>query len=528
MYPNLRFLRPAALAFACMALSAHAAVRVHASSPTLTRADLASAYLRFERAFQATPPAASQLAEVNRAFDRATMAFFSGNNSSAIKTINGLTESLLSPEGRTDEIRIAGALKVRMTPRTMVLRDDVTLKAAITSMYTVDDAPEADVTLALRLRRRSTGHTVDTPFIIRAGEQGRFEQVVSLEKSVPALAPGQYDVLIAGGGFELAASELAVVTKSLDTVRRENEERLKKIETNDPELEQALASCRARNGLLTDAPAEDNSAQFLADAAELVPRIAEEIEELIRGRNPFRRRLGDTWRVLIDGKTEIPMRVYAPAAGARESPMPLVVALHGMGGDENMFFDGYGAGRIKRLADEFGFLVVAPRTYPFGGNPRHLDRLVRVLAVEYPVDRDRVYVMGHSMGAGVAIGLARSRGRTVAAVCALAGGSIRRADASMAPTILFAGELDPLGNARNLKRAAEAAAAAGAPVEFRMLADHGHTLMVGEALPEAIRWLLTHRLDSTRRASSTTKPAKAQKSNPATIPASRPSHDKAA
>ena len=37
----------------------------------------------------------------------------------------------------------------------------------------------------------------------------------------------------------------------------------------------------------------------------------------------------------------------------------MIVALHGMGGDENSFFAGYDNGAIRRVAEERGYIVVA-------------------------------------------------------------------------------------------------------------------------------------------------------------------------
>lgn len=42
-------------------------------------------------------------------------------------------------------------------------------------------------------------------------------------------------------------------------------------------------------------------------------------------------------------------------------PRPLLVVLHGAGGDENMFPEAYGAGIIKRIAEKHGLLVASPR-----------------------------------------------------------------------------------------------------------------------------------------------------------------------
>ena len=57
---------------------------------------------------------------------------------------------------------------------------------------------------------------------------------------------------------------------------------------------------------------------------------------------------------------------YGPRGAAKGKPLPLVIALHGAGGSENMFFDAYGNGKIVDLCRKRGWLLVAPRLSFFG------------------------------------------------------------------------------------------------------------------------------------------------------------------
>ena len=41
---------------------------------------------------------------------------------------------------------------------------------------------------------------------------------------------------------------------------------------------------------------------------------------------------------------KVPFRVFAPPTSDDGAKRPLIIALHGAGGDENMFMDAYGAG----------------------------------------------------------------------------------------------------------------------------------------------------------------------------------------
>ena len=54
------------------------------------------------------------------------------------------------------------------------------------------------------------------------------------------------------------------------------------------------------------------------------------------------------------------VRVQVPRDMKKGQSVPLVLALHGAGGSENMFFDGYGDGKVARLCAERGWLLAAP------------------------------------------------------------------------------------------------------------------------------------------------------------------------
>ena len=126
------------------------------------------------------------------------------------------------------------------------------------------------------------------------------------------------------------------------------------------------------------------------------------------------------------------------------------------------------------------------------GNAPLFDSLVESAAELYPIDRSRIYLVGHSLGAIASTGLITQRSEAIAAAV-LIGGMGRFAEgATISPALVITGELDPLMSAASVQAGVAKATAAGQPVELRLLAGRGHTLLVGEQLPEAIVWLLKH------------------------------------
>jgi hypothetical protein len=232
--------------------------------------------------------------------------------------------------------------------------------------------------------------------------------------------------------------------------------RLARLNTDGP-LAQSIHAARARAALLVDSVSAERSAEFLAEPAQLARAVTAEVAALEKGRNPYARLVGDVWRSYRGNNgVAIPMRVIAPRAAASR-PAGVLVALHGAGGDENMFASAYGQGVAARLAREQGLLFVSLATTPFMTSAVNFDSLMTVLGRDYALDPSRVYVIGHSMGAGAAARLAQERPQALTAVVCLAGGS--PITAAGAPPILFIGAaLDPVIPAVRVR-----AAAAGTP-----------------------------------------------------------------
>jgi len=463
-------------------------------SVPVTRFDLAAAYLRLERAYFANlPEDDSRVAAINEAFDTATLAFFGGQFGRTIQGINELTANRISDDPST---ALQLALSLKATTNTPILQLPVTaLPIRLTSIYPVDAAKGQAIDLPLRLTDQDSQTIAAASVSIEVNDQGTVDTTATVELTDAALGPGMYSVeLVPDSEPAIAIGRVVTVAESLDAIRKSNQSRLDSISPSTPEIEAALAACRDRNNLLQDEPSSEQSSQFLTDPNQLIEQLASEIDTLSAGRDPYHRRPGDYWRTVASDRPEnrIPLRVFAPPATVGDQPVPLLVVLHGAGGDENMFFEGYGAGRIKELARQHGFLVASPLTYAMRSKGENLDRLVEELSYDYEIDPAAIYVLGHSMGAGATMRLAGDRSEKIRAACCLAGGGRTRAE-SLAPTLMIAAELDKIVSASRVRSGAQRAIDTGLPVEYRELPNYGHTLMVGAVLDDAVDWLLSSR-----------------------------------
>jgi predicted peptidase len=136
---------------------------------------------------------------------------------------------------------------------------------------------------------------------------------------------------------------------------------------------------------------------------------------------------------------QMPYTVFVSSKVKKDKPAPLIVALHGFGGDSNFIV----RGSLIDKAEEGGYIVVGPMGYNVAGwygspvivmgggtevKPANLRELsekdvLNVLEMarkEFNVDPDRTYLMGHSMGGAGTLFLAQKYAGQWAAAAAIA------------------------------------------------------------------------------------------------------------
>ncbi|MBL8553976.1 MAG: hypothetical protein JNL41_06830 [Phenylobacterium sp.] len=158
------------------------------------------------------------------------------------------------------------------------------------------------------------------------------------------------------------------------------------------------------------------------DFPSAMKRSADIVAALKAGRDPVRQATGLQNRAYRFSETGelIPYQVYVPTGWTPAKRWPLVVALHGANLDETNML-GRDGGRMQKLAEEHGFVVVTPLGYRLNsayGSERGLAGLagrdmtrvkrseqdvLQVAALvekEYGVDPARRFLTGNSMGGG--------------------------------------------------------------------------------------------------------------------------------
>jgi pimeloyl-ACP methyl ester carboxylesterase len=468
----------------------------------ITRNDLALSLMRLETVLKEVELSDEETARINKAFDQATLKFFARQYGPAIQGINEVTISV-HPKADKQEAKIYYSLRTRILPLVFIKGTKVQPMVSIESLYP-DPLDGEDRVVAGNLVIKNANGKVEfrVPYELDIGPDNPVNAKIRMVVDKNHFDPHQYQIgFEAKSGTHYDTSKWTVVPKSLDVVSAANRDKFSTIGMGDFHIEQAITTVLERNKLITDAPSLEKSSEFLIDPNTLVKEVDNEINQLARKKgqtNPYDRRRGDYWRVLkVKGKDPIPLRVYLPESANLRRPLPLVIAFHGAGGDENMFMDAYGVGRIKELADQHGFLLVTPLTYSFSGENMgpYFDLLMKVITHDYPVDESRVYALGHSMGGGATSSLTSIRGDKLAAVAPLCGyRAITSAPENTPPILAYAAEFDPLAQPSRIEAEVKKTREAGNEIEYRLMKNWGHTLVVGKILPDVVEWLLQHKL----------------------------------
>lgn len=226
-----------------------------------------------------------------------------------------------------------------------------------------------------------------------------------------------------------------------------------------------------------------------------VERARELLDAVAAGRapDPWQGRSRHVVRHPVTGEL-VPWLAWMPP-GARAEPRtqrPLVVVLHGLGAREESWFQ-YGGGLLEREAQARGWLVVAPHGWRadgfwMGRAEEALLAVVDAACARLPVDRARIALVGHSMGAFGTLRVAARHPERFAALGAIAGGG--RFDwlegAGRVPALLVHGDADRTVPAALSRTLAAVAKSRGLPWRYSEIAGAGHVDVVARSLKDVL------------------------------------------
>jgi predicted esterase len=378
----------------------------------LARYQLGKQVIAFEEAFELVCYDATQRAKPMRDLQNAVRSFFALSLPEAEKAIDLARLSLL-PSATRESLEPLAGLRLRMASRWLA-SDNAKLELSLVDAYE-REAFSLPTTLAMEVEvtplvhhtfhDSSTNGNSHTPILLQE------EFSIADLKWTGTLALSQEGDYIVRPTLKIGMDRLELPWYIV-SVTRDRDQRLEKVLSQTKQAREwksdwfgatlklnssTLRSLSRNSYLETDFPAHQILV-WLEKGIEQEGNVS--IVEAAYGN-------GQYWLDFSKESRAGVVRIQFPnstnSGSANQDPaLPVIVAYHGAGGSENMFFDAYGAGRLARLARDNGYLLVTPRQ-PLMGALMPIDSLIDQLAEIAPIDRNRVVVIGHSMGAGQTI-----------------------------------------------------------------------------------------------------------------------------
>ncbi len=195
--------------------------------------------------------------------------------------------------------------------------------------------------------------------------------------------------------------------------------------------------------------------------------------------------------------------LYFPSGYTRHGgkKYPLLIFLHGSGesGSDINKVKANGPPKFLDQRADFPFIVASPQAanefnaFDVDALNLMLDQLLRYL----PIDRDRVYLTGLSMGGYAAYSWASRRPNTFAAIAPISGAWLTEDACKLKDTPIWAfhGARDDVVSPADDKAMVDAIKACGGDIQYTVYPDIGHSAWEpAYADPKLYDWLLSHRL----------------------------------
>lgn len=179
---------------------------------------------------------------------------------------------------------------------------------------------------------------------------------------------------------------------------------------------------------------------------------------------------------------------------------PLLIFLHGSGesGDDIERVKINGPPKFLDSRPDFPFVVVAPQAASahVGFDVHELNLLLAQVLRRLPIDVDRVYLTGLSMGGRATYRWASSRPGTFAAIAPISGAGNPRAGCTLksVPIWAFHGAKDDVVKTADDEAMVQAIKACGGDIKFTVYPELGHAAWEpAYEDPKLYAWLLSHR-----------------------------------
>jgi predicted peptidase len=212
---------------------------------------------------------------------------------------------------------------------------------------------------------------------------------------------------------------------------------------------------------------------------------------------------GESFEKVIPVKVHTNFLLYLPSDfGKEKKRWPLIMFLHGSGerGNDLQKVKMHGPPKFVEQQTDFPFIVVSPQAPAGGGwSPEVLNALLDEVIGQLPVDPDRMYLTGLSMGGYGTWALATEYPDRFAAIAPVCGaGDVDRVCAlKNVPVWAFHGAKDNVVPLKGDQETVDALKKCGGEVSLTVYPDAGHDAWTQTyANPDLYAWFLKHRREA--------------------------------
>jgi predicted esterase len=193
---------------------------------------------------------------------------------------------------------------------------------------------------------------------------------------------------------------------------------------------------------------------------------------------------------------------YDPEQEKSSRKWPMILFLHGLGerGSDLEMLKVHGIPKVVEEMADFPFIAISPQCPEGSWWPDKIGALKRMLdevEQKYPVDPDRIYLTGLSMGGYGVWSLAMACPGRFAAIAPICGGGNPEKAYLLkkVPVWVFHGAEDPLVSLESSEKMVKALKTGGGEVRFTVYPDTGHDSWTKTyENPELYQWFLQHEL----------------------------------
>ena len=212
--------------------------------------------------------------------------------------------------------------------------------------------------------------------------------------------------------------------------------------------------------------------------------------------------------------------VYVSSKVSKDKPNPLIIALHGLGGDANFLV----RDKLIDEAEAGGYIVAGPLGYNVSGwygspvivmgggavDPPNLSELseqdvlnvLDMMRKEFNVDPDRTYLLGHSMGGAGTLYLGQKHVAQWAAIAAIAPAAFmmqRNSEEIIAPmkkaglpVMIAQGASDTVVPPQNTRQWVETLKKLEVDYQYMEIPGDDHGTVIGDSMAQIFRFFAAH------------------------------------